>query len=188
MSGKHLGVTRKWLVIIATGVGTGLFITMFGRLDLTSVFFSWTLNFSLMFCYSVIESQLKPSLQSTYFTSKAFEQQGKIYTLLGVLIYRKFLVCTHWEKLSQKANPVKKSLEALRKYEHATRVSEFGHTLIALVVLVFTVYVSMKYSAKEAVWLFLFNILLNIYPIMVQRYNRPRVQRVLQKAAIVPAS
>jgi hypothetical protein len=34
---------------------------------------------------------------------------------------------------------------------------------------------------REALWLIVLNVLLNLYPIIVQRYNRPRYKRLLQK-------
>ncbi|WP_146153618.1 glycosyl-4,4'-diaponeurosporenoate acyltransferase CrtO family protein [Adhaeribacter arboris] len=134
-----------------------------------------------MFWITVAESQLHPSLHSAYFNNHAFEKSGKIYAALGVHWFRWLLVISGWEKLSQKNNPVRKTLPALQQFERATRVSEFGHSVIAIIIFALTVFVCIKYSVKEAFWLILFNVLLNIYPILVQRYNRPRLRRLVQK-------
>lgn len=152
---------------------------MLTSLDITSLSFSFILNFALMFCFTLAEAQIKPALASSYFDAFPFEKQGRLYELLGVNVYRWLLKACGWEMVTRKANPVKRTMVALRQYERATRVSETGHTLIALIVMSVTVYVLVTYSAFDAIWLILSNLLLNIYPILVQRYNRPRLREVI---------
>ncbi|QNF32686.1 hypothetical protein HUW51_08065 [Adhaeribacter swui] len=134
-----------------------------------------------MFWISIVELQLQPAHQSRYFDAFRFEKEGKIYEKLGVHWYRKLLVFIGWEKLNRKNNPVEKSASALFQLERATRASEFGHLVIAVLVLLVSVVVSFKYSVLEASWLILLNLLFNVYPIMVQRYNRPRLRRAIQR-------
>jgi hypothetical protein len=107
--------------------------------------------------------------------------EPEIYKYLGVHFFRKLLVRSGWERSRKKETPIRKSLVILEYYEYRTRTSEFGHGIIAIIIAIISVYVAMVYSFKETIWLILFNIVLNIYPMMVQRYNRPRVRRVIKK-------
>ncbi len=120
-------------------------------------------------------------LTSTYYHSKEWEDEGRIYKCFGVQGFRKMLVWIGWEKLNKASNPVKKSLDALKNLEYNTRQSEFGHLIIFLLVLALTVFVGFYYGFKQTLWLLLLNILLNAYPIGVQRYNRPRLQKIMDR-------
>ncbi|MGA0560560.1 hypothetical protein ACO2Q8_28100 [Larkinella sp. VNQ87] len=176
-------IATKWFVALVTTLGTLVLIqfSLSNGMSVTSPLFSWVVNFALMFWFTIIESQFKPKLDYRYFASYPFEKEGKLYNSLGVHVYRRFLRLVGWEKQSRMANPVKKALPALQQCERATRVSELGHTLIALIVLGITVFVAIKYSLAGTVWLLVFNVLLNIYPILVQRYNRPRYTRAIRR-------
>ncbi|RDC65683.1 hypothetical protein AHMF7616_04313 [Adhaeribacter pallidiroseus] len=124
MSGASRKLLFLWGIILLTTLGTALFILTFSHFaGVTTFLFSWTLNFSLMFWISVVELQLKPALTFKYFEEYAFEKEGKIYEKLGVYGFRKLLVLSGWEKLSQKKNLIKKNLTPLLQSERATRVS-----------------------------------------------------------------
>ncbi|EJF11228.1 hypothetical protein [Pontibacter sp. BAB1700] len=95
-------------------------------LGVTSFSFAWALNFMLMTSVSSLMQTFKPKLTATYYNGKDWERDGKVYSWLGVNIFRKLLVWVGWEKLHKAANPVKKDLQALKKLEYNTRQSEFG--------------------------------------------------------------
>lgn len=154
---------------------------MLHYMDITSGAFSIALNFALMFWFSVLETQLNPSLDASYFNSQPFEKQGKLYRMLGVEWYRAILVKSGWERLRQQGMPVRKSLSDIRAYERGTRVAEAGHLVVGVIVLIVNIYVFFAYSALAGRWLLLFNLLLNIYPVLLQRYTRPRLRQVIER-------
>lgn len=170
----------KWIIVLTSTCGAGLFI-LFPFIDMSSLLYSITLNLLLMIWMSIVETLLILELKSSYFDSHPIEVEGKIYKYIGVDFFRKILVLSGWEKSRKNENPIRKSLTSLEYYEYRTRTSEFGHSIIAIIIVVITVYVCMAYSYKDTIWLIFLNILLNIYPITVQRYNRPRVRRVIKK-------
>ena len=167
-----------WLkTLLATALTVVLSVT-FGRMfSFTTFAFAWGLNFMLMGWYTYLISLFAPGLNTSYFKPQPFEQGGKIYRYLGVHLYRRLLVLVGWEKISRQANPIRNNLSDLRTCEYNTRVAELGHTLIALLVLALTPVVCRSWD--EAKWLLITNLLLNVYPIVVQRYNRPRYHRLL---------
>ena len=152
--------------------GTGLF---FG---FTGFIFCWVLNFILMAWYTLISQKLDLDLNSPYFEEKPWEKNGKIYQSLGVDFYRKLLVWAGWEKIVRSKNNFKHKLSSLKEIESKMRDSELGHLVIAIIVFI-TAFLTAD-SLKEARWFIITNLLLNIYPVMLQRYNRPRLKRIIE--------
>jgi hypothetical protein len=142
--------------------------------------FAWVLNFMLMMFVLMFTEALKSTCTSDYFKEKNWEQKGKTYEQLGIHFFRKLLVIVGWEKLNKKENPVKNNLAALIHLEYRTKQSELGHLIIFFIVGGFSIYVAIRYSFSASSWLIFLNLLLNIYPILLQRYNRPRLQRAIQ--------
>ncbi len=180
MSKVAINIFFKWVIMI---IATCMIITFlfFPFMRMNSLSYAITINFLLMIWISIVESVIRPELKSSYFDSKHFERDGKIYKYLGVHFYRKLLKISGWEKERKEKTPIIKKINALEYYEYRTRASEFGHGVIAIIIAIISIYVYRVYSLKETIALVLLNIFLNIYPIFVQRYNRPRVQRVIKK-------
>lgn len=172
----------KWVKILLIVCLASITISlMLLHLDITSGAFSIGFNFALMFWFTILESQLKPTLDSRYFNSYPFEKQGKLYRILGIEWYRAILVKSGWEKIRQQQTPIKKSLSDFQAYERGTRVAEVGHMVVAAIVLIVNGYVLVAYSAGDAIWLFVSNLFLNVYPVLLQRYTRPRLRRMIEK-------
>ncbi|NJY62170.1 hypothetical protein HC174_05295 [Salinimicrobium sp. CDJ15-81-2] len=170
----------KWIKAILASALSFLICFYTGKfLGFTGFSFAWVLNFVLMAWYTYIDSLFNWDYEFSYFDSQRFEKEGIIYKYLGVNLYRKLLVWTGWEKLRIKENKLRNSRSSLAHAEFKSRSSEAGHTLIFLIVGFVTFIVAD--SLKEALWLIILNLLLNAYPIFVQRYNRPRYKRLLRK-------
>jgi len=134
----------------------------------------------LMMCVFIFTETLKSRLASPYYNEKDWELKGKLYEFLGIHFFRKLLVWFGWEKLNKKSNPVEKNTDALIHLQYRTKQSELGHLIILVIVLGFSIFVAFKFGIIESLWLLLLNILLNLYPIFLQRYNRPRLERAIK--------
>ncbi|MDT3402527.1 glycosyl-4,4'-diaponeurosporenoate acyltransferase CrtO family protein [Mucilaginibacter terrae] len=180
---KQKPLFKKYAIVALATLVAVAFIGVFYVLGLkTSMFlFAWQLNFALMAWISVVNAQLKPRLRSSYFDAFAFEQDGKIYAYLGVNWFRRFLVLVGWEKITRKNMPVSNSISDIKKYERATRESEYGHWIVAIIVILISIYIYIQYSLVQIIWLMVLNVLFNIYPIFLQRYNRPRLQIIISR-------
>jgi hypothetical protein len=174
MIAKYL---KAGLVVLIVSV---VVVYVFLRQGPQSFVFAWVLNFMLMMAVLYFTQTFKPQLVSTYYNAKNWEANGAIYKWVGVNLFRKILVWVGWEKLNKAANPVKKGADALKHLEYNTRQSEFGHLIIFFIVLLVNVGVVFYYGFAKSLPLFLLNVILNVYPILVQRYNRPRLQRALR--------
>ena len=141
--------------------------------------FAWALNFLLMFCVLAFTEVLKSQLTSSYYNEKRWERRGKIYEPLGINLFRKLLVGIGWEKLNKKSAPIEKNTKALVNLCYQTKKSELGHVIILIIVFGFNVFVAFKFGVIKSLWLLILNVLLNLYPIFLQRYNRPRIERAI---------
>lgn len=151
-------------------------------LDITSASFSIGFNFTLMCWYTIAESQLKPALSASYFNAHPLEEGGQLYRRLGVERYRTFLIRVGWDTIRQQQTPIHRSLRSLLAYDRATRVAEVGHIMIGTIVLTVSGYVIVVHSVLEAFWLLVTNVFFNLYPVLLQRYVRPRLRRILAKS------
>jgi hypothetical protein len=142
--------------------------------------FAWALNFLLMACVLFFTETLNGQLTSRYYNEKPWEQGGKIYQSIGINLFRKLLVWIGWEKLNKKSNPVQKDTKALIHLHYRTKQSELGHVIILIIVLGFNVFVAFKFGILRSLWLLILNILFNLYPVLLQRYNRPRIERAIK--------
>jgi hypothetical protein len=171
---------RKYILLSLTVIVT-IFL-VYGivyKIGLQGFLFAWILNLVLMMCVFFFTEPLKSEFKSAYYLEKSWEKKGKIYETFGINWFRKLLVLISWEKLNKNANPVEKNLQALEHLEYRTKQSELGHIIIFFIVLAFTIYVAITFGIKESVSLIILNILLNLYPVLLQRYNRPRLQRAI---------
>ena len=145
-----------------------------------SFVFAWVLNFALMLAVFFFTNTFKPRLTAGYYNSKKWEANGTIYKWFGVNGFRKLLVLLGWEKVIRASSPVKKNLDAIKHLEHGTRQAEFGHLIIFFIVFATNVFVAFRYGIAKSLSLFLLNIIFNVYPVILQRYNRPRLQRMIK--------
>lgn len=143
----------------------------------TSFSFAYVLHFILMPWYVYLDSVFKWKYNSSYFQTRDFENKGAIYKIFGVNFYRKLLFWSGWERISRKDIRICNKKDALEFAEYRSRSSEAGHTLLFFIIGLITLLVANSF--KEAFWLILLNVLINVYPVLVQRYNRPRFKRVL---------
>ena len=164
------------LIIIVT---IALIFILIHYINIQGFSFAWILNFLLMACALTFTETLKSPLSSPYFNEKVWERGGRIYTFIGVNFYRKLLVWTGWESLNKKSNPIERDTEILKNLHYRTKQSELGHLIIFVIVLIFNILVAFKYGFPKSLWLFTLNLLLNLYPILLQRYNRPRIERAI---------
>ena len=164
------------LIVIIT---IGLHYALVHYVGMQGFLFAWVLNLMLMMCVFNFTEALKSPLTSSYYHEKSWERRGQIYESLGINFYRKLLVWIGWEKLNKKSNPIEKNTQALLHLQYRTKQSELGHIIILLIVLGFNIFVAIEFGMRESLWLLMLNVLLNLYPIFLQRYNRPRLDRAI---------
>ena len=171
---------KRILILVFIAIITiGLVYALVHYIGMEGFSFALALNFMLMACVLTFTETLKSQLNSPYFNEKTWEMRGEIYDSLGINFFRKLLVWIGWERLNKKSKPMEKNTKALMNLYYRTKQDELGHIIIMLIVLGFNIFVAFKFGILKSLWLLILNISLNIYPIFLQRYNRPRIERAI---------
>lgn len=123
-----------------------------------------------------------------YFKPKYFEtyNQKPIYEYLGIKHFKKYLITDgdlvrKWRNVKQiNLNRNSRILE-LQKAEKETRKYEIIHLIFILVTLLIVVFKYDQLSVLQWILIIAINLYANVYPIFLQRYNRIRILRILEK-------
>jgi ABC-type multidrug transport system fused ATPase/permease subunit len=127
----------------------------------------------------------------SYYHIKKFERDGTVYEKMGIKAFKKILLSFAENKRKQVPFQnyflKEKSIEGMKQFEKLSRKSERSHLFIALIMFVYIIWIAFSMdSFLNIVFLLfflLFNILVNIYPICLQRYHRIRINKVLARIA-----
>ena len=122
------------------------------------------------------------SIEELYFRPKTWEDQGTIYKICGVLIFKTLLttLCRQVGANSTRPNPHylwQKDVAGIRAYEKRTRYSEAIHLVGIIAPIINLVMGNNALPVQIISWIVLG---LNIHPVLLQRYNRIRLYRVLK--------
>lgn len=127
-----------------------------------------------------------------YFEPKPFEMMGncRLYRLLGVRAFKRYLptsgdLVTRRRGISRIKRVEGGVAEGLRRYERITRSYEARHIFGGLSMLAISWWSIAVHGKGNWVALLAANVSINGYPIMLQRYNRIRLQRALGRRAPV---
>ncbi len=126
-------------------------------------------------------------LPAGYFRMRSFEQSGRIYEWLGIRRFRRFVpdgdLANRWARRVNPAYRVIRSRRDAEAFVYRTEQSERGHLVLLLLGVVSAVYAWRIGWQGWAVYLSAGNLVVNLYPILLQRYTRTRLDAVLRRAA-----
>lgn len=127
--------------------------------------------------------EMLKALIESYFAPKSWERSGRLYELLGIRFFKKYLptsgdwVMRHiWRsKMLEDGNT-----ETLKQHVGFTRACEAIHLICGIVMLGLLLdSATSGHKFKFAILALVLNMVGNLYPVMLQRYNRARIHRVL---------
>lgn len=103
-----------------------------------------------------------------------------LYRWVGVGLVKRIVATRMWPLMNGFEPPPKPKnrQELLDRTELATKLAEACHGATFILVFFVALFWLAVGPSSEAVWIFAFNVLLNGYPVMLQRANRWRVQQV----------
>jgi hypothetical protein len=177
---------RATLITIGFAVIVVWSARSYGRTVAFAFFVNWLLIAWAIWLGHVLESRsgawdgISYRLPASYYAMRPFEKGGRIYDYLGVRWYRRCLRRVLWS-----VNPaVLRSEPGARKdMIRATQGPEAGHLIIFVVILAITVWASVSGWWGAVVWLLLFNLLHNLYPVLSLRQVRARLDRRPERTA-----
>lgn len=170
-------ITTAAALLLATFAGCEWYGT---KIPPTHWAYAIFVNFIFLAVSTALMTALElPLFSKTYFVPNRFERHGRIYRWTGIQTFVATLRFVGWEKLWRNQIPVRNDLAALRKYADGTRGSEAVHIVAGVCTVGLTLSIALRHSLVDTKWLWLVNTLINLYPVMLQRYNRPRVERLI---------
>lgn len=111
-----------------------------------------------------------------------FERDGRFYERLGIRWFKRIATQgDYWNKRRRRSDPGFRNVKELNsaiEWEARTRLNEFVHLCSLVVGLAIMVFL---YSHNKYAWLvamFFVVLIWDVYPIMLQRYNRARIWRI----------
>jgi hypothetical protein len=129
-------------------------------------------------------------LKRSYFEIRPFETDGRLYEFLGVRLFR-FVVPMGdgINRFVRRFQPDYRivSGQSIADFEKRTVTAETFHLACLLVIVPSAVYAAVLGWWTFALLLTLPNIVLHLYPILLQRYTRARVLRLRRATVNVPA-
>lgn len=139
-----------------------------------------TVNFALMGLAWFVFDIYKPALNYRWFDSGAFEKSGQIYEYAGLLWFREVQRLIGWNKLLGVPS-VQMNADSLKQMEYGTRFGEVTHWACLGALLPIAGWSALSMSGNAMIYWGVSAIVLHVYPIMLQRYHRPRFRRLLEK-------
>ena len=122
------------------------------------------------------------TLSDWYFTPRPIElrRNGELYERLGARLYKKYVptsgdVVTRFRKKKRLKVSQLGRRRALEEHEKQTRKWEWRHLVSAILLQAWAIFAGFSIGPEQFWISTTINLLVNIYPIIVQRFNRARI-------------
>jgi hypothetical protein len=113
-----------------------------------------------------------------YYTLRAWERSGRVFHWLGVPLFRA-LVRRGPLSLPNRALPAAWHSGDPARIERETRAAEGGHAIAFVIVVLFAIVSLVRGAPERAMWLAVLDLPMNLYPVLLQRDHRHRLQELL---------
>ena len=125
------------------------------------------------------------SFPQRYYDIRAFERTGQVYERLGIRLFKRLVRRGPLSIFSPTLRfPKEKTISALRHLDDEMRKAEAGHLFAFVLVLLFSSYALLRGWFDAAGWMLAFNIIIDGYPIMLQRYNRIKLKDLILRQGV----
>jgi hypothetical protein len=138
--------------------------------------FAWVLHFLLMGWISGVLDAARPRLTSSYFRVR--DREPAVYRRLGAWWYLRLLRAIGWERLMRGGRGFTGTRASLAVLDRQTRSAECGHLVVAGVVTAVSVVAAGAGAWDAVAWLSGLTVLLHVFPVLLQRALRARIQRL----------
>jgi hypothetical protein len=179
----------KKLVVLAlvTLAAVALILWSLDAFGFRSPTFAFLLNWLAMSWVAIAGQAVHFSLPQGYYHIQPFERTGHMYERLGVRLFKRLVRRGPLAMFSPTLRfPKDRTIVALRHLDDEMRKAETGHVCIFMLMLLFISAALLRGWFDAAGWMLLFNVIINAYPVMLQRYNRIKLQELIDQQCIVP--
>ena len=143
-----------------------------------SAWFAFIVVWLPMAWLGLVSRFVVPRLPEGYHALHGFERDGRLYELLGVRLVKRLLrrgpLAVFNPDLHLPTEPTPANLAHL---DQRMRDAEASHFILLVLMLGVVVHAAARGWWGAAGWTLLFDVLVNGYPVMLQRYNRALLSR-----------
>lgn len=165
--GKGLLVAGATLVAVAVVVAGGR------ALGSASVAFAFIVVWAPMTWLWTVSRVVQPRLPRRYHELRRFERDPWLYELAGVRIVKRLLRRGPLAVFNPGLHlPAERSPEGLARLDQKMKDAEASHAILIVATLLVVCNAAARGWWTAAAFTLLFDVLLNGYPVMLQRYNR----------------
>jgi len=170
---------RRWLVLTgATAVAVALVSWSLEQFGARSFGFAFLVVWVPMAWLGTISRVVTPRLPERYHALRRFEQDGRVYERLGVRLIKRLLRRGPLAVFNPDLHlPSEPTPDKLARLDQRMRDAEASHAILLLLTLGVVGHAAARGWWTAAGWTLLFDVLVNGYPVMLQRYNRARLLR-----------
>lgn len=121
-------------------------------------------------------------MPASYFQVRAFEQNGRLYERLGVRHFRRLVPdgdwANRWRRRRDPAFRIIRNRRYARAFRHRTELSEKSHLVMLVLGGMSAAFAWRIGWLGWAAYLGAGNVIVNLYPVLLQRYTRARLTAV----------
>ncbi len=120
---------------------------------------------------------------SSYYKIYNIDGLQKAYRLMNVELFRKYLLIAIWGKDQNRKHFFDGTRAGIQKLIYMTKQSEIGHVLALLLITMLCLVMMVKGYWVLIIITMMINIVFNLYPVILQRYHRMRIARLIERSS-----
>jgi hypothetical protein len=169
---KALLLTGSTVVLVALLAWA---VVAFGA---NSVWFALLVVWLPMAWLGTISRLVVPRLPQRHYALRGFERDGRLYEVLGVRLVKRLLRRGPLAVFNPDLHlPAEHTPAGVAHLDQRMRDAEASHFILLVLTLGVAVWAAVRDWWGTAAWILVFDVLLNGYPVMLQRYNRARLHQ-----------
>lgn len=146
-------------------------------------FISWIINLFItgVFAFLGFAFPTQKILPLSYYQVQDPEKLKALYETLRVEWFKKFLLVTFWRNRDQRKRYFNGKRAGISNLVEQSKKSEFGHLIPFIIINVVSVYLFAINLHSLSLFTIFLNVIGNLYPIILQRQHRMRIQSIMSK-------
>lgn len=147
------------------------------------IFIAWIINLAItgIFAFSGLAFPTQKLLPKSYYQITHPKRLKKTYEVLGVNLFRQMLLATLWKSQKQRRKYFNGKENGISNLVEQSMKSEFGHLIPFIIICFVSTYLIVVGAIKLGVFSLLINMIGNLYPIILQRHHRIRIQFIRKR-------
>ena len=149
------------------------------------LFVAWIVNLFItgVFAFAGFAWPTQKAIPASYYIVKDTKRIKQVYTALRVDLFRKILLATLWKSEKQRAKHFDGKRSGITNLIVQSQKSEFGHLVPFVIACFVSLYLIGVGQYKLSALIFVVNIIGNLYPVLLQRHHRMRIQAIAERHA-----